>query len=45
MNIGARKPLEEYLDEYGVDDVVFQLGLTGYGSMTKRSAGFLGIGG
>ena len=45
VNIGARKPLEEYLDEYGVDDVVFQLGLTGYGSMTKRSAGFLGIGG
>lgn len=45
VNVGVQKHLEEYLDEYGVDDVVFQLGLTGYGSMTKRSAGFLGIGG
>ena len=43
VNVGTRKPLQEYLDEYGVDDVVFQLGLGGYKPMMEKSAGFLGL--
>lgn len=43
VNVGTQKPLQDYLDEYGVDDVVFQLGLSSYKSMMARSAGFLGL--
>ena len=44
VNVGTQKALNEYLDEYDVDDVVFQLGLTSYKPMLAKSSGFLGLG-
>lgn len=44
VNVGKDKSLSDYIDEYQVDDVVFQLGLTSYKSVMERSAGFLGLG-
>ncbi|WP_165056816.1 hypothetical protein [Adlercreutzia sp. ZJ305] len=44
VNVGKGKPLSDYIDEYRVDDVVIQLGLTSYESVMERSAGFLGLG-